>query len=436
MASVPKPLRQLHTCLRCIRQTNHNSSSLRNGASVRLLSSSSAVRDGVVEVNAAPPPDAMAQWGPLDPNTVDNKRDERRLVRREGLQPIGSRRRRVALQYANLVPFEQLPYQCFQEARKVLQEDREEKLKQMETQKLRMRNLAAQDPAAMGGVQAKETRLGSMRARLNELIILADINDPMAKKRFEDGEGDMNKPIYRYLADRKWRQYKRLILEQRIKQLSIVPDILPALDPIADVDLAFGRRKIGPGDFVDSRVSEGMPRLKVQTFEPGQKLVTVVVVDPDVPVLDKDSFTYRCHFIANNIPISPTETSIPLNMIDHQPKAATEPSPKHISVPWLSPWAHRGAPYHRLAVFVLEQPQGESLDVEKISKTKRMDFILRSFIDKNKLKPVGVTLFRTKWDENTAGVMERAGFGDQVNVEFKRKRIEPLPHKRRTERMR
>jgi large subunit ribosomal protein L35 len=125
----------------------------------------------------------------------------------------------------------------------------------------------------------------------------------------------MSKPIYRYLAEKKWRQHKRLVLEQRITQLFVVPDLLPSLDIVADIDLGFGRKLVAPGAFVDSAVSEKMPRLNVQTFTPGEKLVTVVVVDADVPVPAKDSFAYRCHFIASNIKISPSETSIPLQRI-------------------------------------------------------------------------------------------------------------------------
>ena len=68
-------------------------------------------------------------------------------------------------------------------------EDRQEQLKNIETQQLRIRNLEAQDPAVSGGVKAKEKRLKSMRNHLNELVILADINDPIVKKKFEDGEG-------------------------------------------------------------------------------------------------------------------------------------------------------------------------------------------------------------------------------------------------------
>jgi large subunit ribosomal protein L35 len=61
---------------------------------------------------------------------------------------------------------------------------------------------------------------------------------------------------------------------------------------------------------------------------------------------------------------------------------------------------------------------------------------MRSFVDKHKLTPITATLFRTQWDESMAGVMERAGLRDQIGVELKRRRVEPLPYKRRTERMR
>lgn len=139
-------------------------------------------------------PEYMQKWGTLDPQMVENKKQERRLLRREHVQPVGSRRRRAALrrsaiQQATEIPFEQLPYQCFQEARKVLLEDRQEKIKEIETQQQRIKNLMDQDPSVSGGPAAKETRLRSMRKHLNDLIILADINDPVVKRKFEDGQG-------------------------------------------------------------------------------------------------------------------------------------------------------------------------------------------------------------------------------------------------------
>jgi len=125
----------------------------------------------------------------LDPLTVTSSREERKLMR-SGVYPIGSRRRRAALRTSDNIPFEQLPYQCFQEALKVLKADREEKLKLIQAERLRISNLAAKDPSEIkGGEQRKQTKLDSMRRHLEYLKIQADINDPLIKKRFEDGEG-------------------------------------------------------------------------------------------------------------------------------------------------------------------------------------------------------------------------------------------------------
>lgn len=244
----------------------------------------------------------------------------------------------------------------------------------------------------------------------------------------------MNKPIYRHLAEKKWRELKRKVLEQRVTQLSIVPDLLGSLDLVADIDLSFGRKTVTPGDFVESYISEKLPTLHVQTFTPGEKLVTVAVVDADVPALDADSFTTRCHFIASNIRISPSETSIPLQRIAEDDKKSADG--KKIALPWIAPWAHKGAPYHRLAIVVLEQNEARKFDVSKLSTIERNGFNLRNFVRSQKLQPLTATLFRTKWDETMAEVMERAGLKEEAKIEFKRKRVEPLPYKRRTERMR
>ncbi len=53
----------------------------------------------------------------------------------------------------------------------------------------RIDRLLNQDPSISGGEEAKQRRLLSMRTALEELKILADINDPLVKKRFEDGKG-------------------------------------------------------------------------------------------------------------------------------------------------------------------------------------------------------------------------------------------------------
>lgn len=108
---------------------------------------------------------------------------------RQGLMPVGSRRRRAALQSAPNIPFEQLPYQCFQEARKVLQTARQEKLEEIRKMREKIARFEALSVEEAGGKQVRNSRLGGMKAHLDDLVIKADINDPVVKKRFEDGDG-------------------------------------------------------------------------------------------------------------------------------------------------------------------------------------------------------------------------------------------------------
>jgi large subunit ribosomal protein L35 len=86
------------------------------------------------------------------------------------------------------IPFEQLPFQCFQEARKVLQEDRKQKVEEIQMQRVRIQRLSEQKVAPQDE-GPKEHRLRSMRERLEYTKILADINDPMVKRTFEDKQG-------------------------------------------------------------------------------------------------------------------------------------------------------------------------------------------------------------------------------------------------------
>jgi large subunit ribosomal protein L35 len=231
----------------------------------------------------------------------------------------------------------------------------------------------------------------------------------------------MSKPIYRYLADRKWRQYHRRIIVQRIDQLAIVPDVLPNFEPTAEVRVAFRQRSVQPGEFIDSRVSEVPARLKVQVFDKGERLVTVVVIDSDVPLVDKDNFMTRCHYLATDIPLSPTDTSLPLS----------KASESQLILPWLPPFAQKGSPYHRYSIFVLQQAPGEPVNDAELRKLiKRDDFSMRGFTNKYNMKPIGVSIFRSLWDEGTAGVMERAGI-EGADIEFKRKKVVALKPKQK-----
>ena len=126
----------------------------------------------------------------------------------------------------------------------------------------------------------------------------------------------MSRPIYRHLADKKWRARARLITEQRITQMSVIPDVLPSIDLTASVELSYHGTKLNssnriiprtarsgqrvavqPGEYVASIVAEQPPKLDVQVFNKGERLVTIAIVDADVPNLEKDGFDYRCQFL-------------------------------------------------------------------------------------------------------------------------------------------
>lgn len=351
--------------------------------------------------------------------------------------------------------WEEMPYQCFQEARKFLLEDRQEKLKQIQTQREKMARIQAQEVAPQDE-SYRQKRLTSMRKRLEELKIHADINDPLVKKRFEDGNGeydieiielqltcvgDMSKPIFRYLADRKWRDYERKIVEERITQMNVIPDVLPEIDLVVQTQLGFKDRTVRPhrrmqhGQILQARETEHAPNITIQPFDRGARLVTIAVVNHDVPDVASDGFRTRCHFLAVNIPISPTETQVDLAAL----------SQDQIVHSWLPAWAQKGLPYQRMAVFVLEQPLKEDAEAEPhATRSRNLDaaelqtnvkygtrdgFSLRALTTRYRLTPVGADLYRTVWDETTPGVMERAGLVG-AEVEFKRKKIEPLPYKR------
>lgn len=134
---------------------------------------------------------------PLDqnPDTVLPEFEESLI--KAGQMPVGSRRRRVAMRTTtDPLPFEQLPYQAFQEARKILAADRQEKLQRIRDETAKIAWLEARDASQVkGGQYMKDTKLASLRRHVEQLKILADINDPLVKKRFEDGLGKSNHSI-------------------------------------------------------------------------------------------------------------------------------------------------------------------------------------------------------------------------------------------------
>lgn len=123
----------------------------------------------------------------MDPNTTTLAWAEKKLLK-EGINPVGSRRRRAAVRQTPGIPFEQLPFHCFQEARQLLAADRAQKMEEIVHAYQKLKKVEAQ-PAKPGEEAFKMKRLLSMRRELERLKVYADINDPAVQRKFEDGFG-------------------------------------------------------------------------------------------------------------------------------------------------------------------------------------------------------------------------------------------------------
>jgi len=103
---------------------------------------------------------------------------------------------------------------------------------------------------------------------------------------------------------------------QRLETMHVIPDVLPTIDPIVDVQVHFKGRKVQPGLLLDSLMVEEFPTVRVIPFKNKELLCTIAVVDPgifialpritgaaqandplDVPDPKKHRFRYRCHWV-------------------------------------------------------------------------------------------------------------------------------------------
>ena len=203
--------------------------------------------------------------------------------------------------------------------------------------------------------------------------------------------------------------------------MNVVPDVLPDCELEVDITTNFNGHTIMPGSFVDSATSEQPPNLKIQSYIRGERLLSIAVIDPDVPNVETDLFESRCHFLATNITISPTKPNVNLTNLVRE----------KIVFPWLPPHSQKGSPYHRLVIVILEHRDNTPLEKEALQNMyTRGSFNIRGALTRHPVKPIGAALFRVKWDENMADVMARHGF-EGANIELKRKKVESLGYVRR-----
>ncbi|KAM0746918.1 PEBP-like protein [Meredithblackwellia eburnea MCA 4105] len=221
---------------------------------------------------------------------------------------------------------------------------------------------------------------------LEQKEVEAWVNDPETRWRAKNGLGDLSKPVYRHLAELKWRKEGDLaILMQRVTQMNVTPDILPSISPVAEVKISIDGEVIEPGVFrLPSQTREGIA-IEAQVFHPEERLYTLLLVDPDVPWEESESFTTFAHLLVPNITLSSTSTTI---------------SSTTAALPYIPPHPQRGTPYHRYTALLFAQSKPIDVQTEGL---EREGFNVREFAQEHDLTAEGVSFWRAKWQEGVVG---------------------------------
>ncbi|THU88201.1 PEBP-like protein, partial [Dendrothele bispora CBS 962.96] len=223
-------------------------------------------------------------------------------------------------------------------------------------------------------VDKAEKKLEGLREKLNILEVQSEINLPKVRWEISNAMADMRKPSHRHLVEQRWRQDGKLdLLMERVYQMNVVPDILPAIHPTVDLDVTVflpssrllrSRKRVlltEPGKFVLPHQTLKPPTLFPHAYHLDTRLYTLLMIDPDVPDPEQKSFTTYLHWLQPNIPISAlTSSSLmstgPLKGINNHTR-------------YIPPHPQQGTKYHRYTILLVQQPpkdevRGYSRNVE------------------------------------------------------------------------
>ncbi|KAA1475448.1 PEBP-like protein [Dentipellis sp. KUC8613] len=245
------------------------------------------------------------------------------------------------------------------------------------------------------------------RKRLDVLDVMGEVNLPEVRWKAANGMADLNKPVYRHLVEKRWREDGALdLLMERVYQMHVVPDLVPELQPSLDLRVNFPepppeslylrtrvKRKyaaVEPGTYLLNERTRKPPRLYTTVFHTDPRLYTLLMVDPDVPDEENASFTTYLHWLQPNVTLSTSTTTLNL------PTTHT---------PYIPPHPARGTPYHRYVLLLLPQ----SSPTERISVPtgiERLGFDVRKFVEEHGLRVDGggVHMWRAVWDEDSSKV--------------------------------
>ncbi|VEU20371.1 DEKNAAC101205 [Brettanomyces naardenensis] len=254
---------------------------------------------------------------------------------------------------------------------------------------------------------ADSTTKSQLKDRKTQLEVDAEVNNPeiIYNSLFGTNSIDRTQPVYRHYLEKQWKDYGRMLIMQRLETLAVIPDTLATLDPQVDVRLKFPgnniERWIEPGDILSSNATCRPPSLEVIEFKESKNdLYTVLIVDPDTPDVENDSFSTTLHWGLKNVALSNED-----GVIDAKKLVG---NPEYEFVSYLPPTPEKNTGNHRIAVWVFRQAEGKKVDEGAV---ERGSFDIRKFAEENELTAVGAHLWRSVWDRNTENVRKMYGLG-------------------------
>ncbi|GJJ13866.1 hypothetical protein Clacol_008123 [Clathrus columnatus] len=321
--------------------------------------------------------------------------------------------------------------------------------------------------AGQGVKKYSNSELDRLREKLEILQIQSKINLPEVRFAFKMGRYPFQEPVFRHLTEQKWRKDGMLdLLMERIYQMHVVPDLLPELHPTIDLHIQFpwttghrtlsqrrreksGWYTIEPGKFLISKQTRDPPRVATTAFHTDVRLYTMLMLDPDVPDEESNSFQTYLHWLRPNIPLSATYRNIKIspsdegNPVKEESIEETPDVSKNIiggigggsarDTPYIPPHPQRGTPYHRYVVLLLPHINPlEHLDIPVFKHDQRLGFNLREFAAQWDLAlgpGGGAHMWRQVWDEDVSDIYNNVLHAPEPVYQRPRK-INYVPEKR------
>ncbi|EDO14832.1 hypothetical protein Kpol_364p4 [Vanderwaltozyma polyspora DSM 70294] len=257
------------------------------------------------------------------------------------------------------------------------------------------------------------------KAKLNQLLIKAELFNPEVQYNFQFNEKidnnpeiiDFDQPVYRHLGRKHWESYGQMLLMQRLETLHVIPDTLPTLEPKAEINIKFpyssGLNKwIEPGEVLSSNTTYLPPVFKIQeydTVDPEKQLYTILIVNPDVPDLENDTFKTSLAYGLTNLKVSYND-----NMVDSR-----KFDDSNVLTEYVAPTPDKNIGKQRYCVWVFRHANDKKL--AKPSDLDTDNFNIRAFVEENGLTPIGAHVWRSEWDSNVNIIREKYGL-DPVRI--------------------